>query len=46
MFHKRLDALLKTAMERKLLTREELDRVLNPEAMTGPHAFPRAADGR
>ncbi len=33
-------------MERKLLTREELDRVLNPEAMTGPHAFPRAADGR
>jgi aspartate ammonia-lyase len=25
-------------MERRLLTREELDRVLNPEAMTGPAA--------
>jgi aspartate ammonia-lyase len=25
-------------MERKLFTREELDRVLNPEAMTGPRA--------
>jgi aspartate ammonia-lyase len=25
-------------MERGLLTREELDRVLNPEAMTGPPA--------
>jgi len=23
-------------MERKLFTREELDRVLNPETMTGP----------
>jgi len=33
-------------MERKLLTREELDRALNPEAMTGPRDFPRAADGR
>jgi hypothetical protein len=28
-------------MERGLLTREELDRALNPEAMTGPSA-PRA----
>jgi aspartate ammonia-lyase len=32
-------------MERKLLTREELDRVLNPEAMTGPPAVPPALDG-
>jgi aspartate ammonia-lyase len=27
-------------MERKLLTRQELDRALNPEAMTGPQAAP------
>jgi aspartate ammonia-lyase len=33
-------------MERKLLTREELDRALNPEAMTGPHAPAPALDGR
>ena len=33
-------------MERKLLTREELDRVLNPEAMTGPPAAAPALDGR
>ena len=31
-------------MERKLLTREELDRALNPEAMTGPQPGPPAAD--
>ncbi|MFL5620817.1 MAG: aspartate ammonia-lyase [Gemmatimonadaceae bacterium] len=33
-------------MERKLLTREELDHALNPEAMTGPHAATLAVDGR
>jgi aspartate ammonia-lyase len=33
-------------MERKLLTREELDRALNPEAMTGPHAPAPALDDR
>jgi len=33
-------------MERKLLTREELDRVLNPEAMTGPQAAAPALGGR
>jgi aspartate ammonia-lyase len=33
-------------MERKLLTREELDRVLNPEAMTGPPAPAPALEGR
>jgi aspartate ammonia-lyase len=33
-------------MERKLLTREELDRVLNPEAMTGPPAAAPALDPR
>jgi aspartate ammonia-lyase len=27
-------------MERKLMTREELDRALNPEAMTGPPPTP------
>jgi hypothetical protein len=27
-------------MERGLLTREQLDRALNPETMTGPAAFP------
>jgi aspartate ammonia-lyase len=29
-------------MERKLLTRDELDRALNPEAMTGPPTLPPA----
>jgi aspartate ammonia-lyase len=33
-------------MERKLLTREELDRLLNPEAMTVPPAVAPALDGR
>ena len=33
-------------MERKLFTREELDRVLNPEAMTGPKAESPALDVR
>jgi len=33
-------------MERKLMTREELDRALNPEAMTGPHAPAPALDDR
>ena len=33
-------------MERKLLTREELDRALNPEAMTGPTTTLAAAEGR
>jgi aspartate ammonia-lyase len=33
-------------MERKLFTREELDRVLNPEAMTGPKAAPPLLDER
>jgi aspartate ammonia-lyase len=33
-------------MERKLLTREELDRALNPEAMTGPPTLPPALDVR
>jgi aspartate ammonia-lyase len=33
-------------MERKLFTREELDRVLNPEAMTGPKAAPPALGER
>jgi aspartate ammonia-lyase len=33
-------------MERKLLTRQELDRVLNPEAMTGPMTAPPAVAGR
>jgi aspartate ammonia-lyase len=33
-------------MERKLFTREELDRVLNPEAMTGPKAAPPRLDER
>jgi aspartate ammonia-lyase len=33
-------------MERKLLTREELDRALNPEAMTGPPAAAPALDPR
>jgi aspartate ammonia-lyase len=33
-------------MERKLMTREELDRALNPEAMTGPQSKPAAGDGR
>jgi aspartate ammonia-lyase len=27
-------------MERGLLTREQLDRALNPETMTGPASFP------
>jgi aspartate ammonia-lyase len=33
-------------MERKLLTRQELDRALNPEAMTGPQAAPPDIVGR
>ena len=33
-------------MERRLLTREELDRALNPETMTGPMTAPPAAAGR
>ena len=33
-------------MERKLLTREELDRALNPEAMTGSIATPPAVEVR
>jgi aspartate ammonia-lyase len=33
-------------MERKLMTREELDHALNPEAMTGPRSTPAAGDGR
>ena len=33
-------------MERKLMTREELDRALNPEAMTGPPSVPPVADVR
>jgi aspartate ammonia-lyase len=33
-------------MERKLMTREELDRALNPEAMTRPRNAPAARDGR
>ena len=33
-------------MERKLMTREELDHALNPEAMTGPQSKPAAGDGR
>jgi len=33
-------------MERKLLTREELDRALNPEAMTGPPTAPPALEVR
>jgi aspartate ammonia-lyase len=33
-------------MERKLMTREELDRVLNPESMTGPQPVPPAVGVR
>jgi aspartate ammonia-lyase len=33
-------------MERRLLTREELDRALNPEAMTGPPSAPPALEVR
>jgi aspartate ammonia-lyase len=33
-------------MEHKLLTREELDRALNPEAMTGSIAAPPAVEVR
>ena len=33
-------------MERKLMTRDELDRALNPEAMTGPQPVPPAIDDR
>ena len=33
-------------MERKLLTREELDRALNPEAMTGPTSAPPVLEVR
>jgi aspartate ammonia-lyase len=33
-------------MERKLMTREELDRALNPEAMTRPQPVPPAGDVR
>ena len=33
-------------MERKLMTREELDRALNPEAMTGPQSRRDAGGGR
>jgi aspartate ammonia-lyase len=33
-------------MERELMTREELDRALNPEAMTSPQAVPAGAAGR
>ena len=32
-------------MERGLLTREQLDRALNPETMTGPASFPTPAAG-
>jgi aspartate ammonia-lyase len=33
-------------MERKLMTREELDRVLDPDAMTSPQPLPAAVDVR